>query len=56
MNLVSRFSRTQLVLIVLLIVSLLIATLFIIHASMPGVWHTISLRLGDDPSIQTGKH
>ena len=52
MNLVSRFSRTQLLLIVLLIVSLLIATFFVIHAAMPGVWHTITLhRLVDGPNV-----
>ena len=44
MNLVSRLSRTQLLLIVLLIVSLLVATLFVIHAAIPGVWHTVTLR------------
>jgi len=54
MNMVSRLSRTQLLLIVLLIVSLLIATLFVIHAAMPGVWHTISSRIVDGPSIQYG--
>ncbi|MGH2495545.1 MAG: hypothetical protein ACRDIV_12655 [Ktedonobacteraceae bacterium] len=42
MNLVSRLSRTHLLLIVLLIVSLLVATFFIIHSAMPGVWHTIT--------------
>jgi len=52
MNMVSRLSRTQLLLIVLLIVSLLVATLFVIHAAMPGVWHTISSRIVDGPSIQ----
>ena len=51
MNLVSRISRTQLLLIVLLIVSLLVATIFVIHAAMPGVWHTVTLRLGDGPNI-----
>ena len=43
MNLVSRLSRTQVLMIVLLIVSLLAATLFIIHAAMPGVWHTVAI-------------
>lgn len=42
MNLVSRLSRTQVLMIVLLIVSLLVATLFIIHAAMPGIWQTIT--------------
>jgi hypothetical protein len=51
MNLVSRISRAQLLLIVLLIVSLLVATLFVIHAAMPGVWHTISSRLVDGPNV-----
>ena len=56
MNLVSRISRTQLLLIVLLIVSLLVATLLVIHAAMPGVWHTISARLVDDPNVINGWH
>lgn len=56
MNVVSRLSRTQLLLIVLLIVSLLVATLFVIHSAMPGVWHTITLRLVDDPNILSGWH
>lgn len=56
MNLVSRLSRTQLLLIVLLIVSLLITTLFVIHAAVPGVWHTITHRLGDVPDILNGWH
>jgi hypothetical protein len=56
MNLVSRLSRTQLLLIVLLIVSLIIAAFFVIHATMPGVWHTITLRLGDSPDIISGRH
>jgi len=51
MNLVSHLSRTQILFIVLLIVSLLVATLFVIHAAMPGVWHTITLRLVDGPNI-----
>lgn len=51
MNLVSRLSRTQLLLIVLVIVSLLIATFFVIHAAMPGVWHTTTFHLGDSPDI-----
>ena len=51
MNMVSRISRTQLLLIVLLIVSLIVATLFVIHAAMPGVWHTISARIVDGPNI-----
>ena len=51
MNTVSRLSRTQLLLIVLLIVSLLMATVLVIHAAMPGVWHTISSRLVDGPNI-----
>ena len=51
MNLVSRLSRTQILFIVLLIVSLLIATLFVIHSAMPGVWHTITLRLVDGPNV-----
>jgi hypothetical protein len=51
MNMVSRLSRTQLLLIVLLIVSLLIATLFVIHAFMPGTWHTVTTRLGSGPNI-----
>jgi hypothetical protein len=56
MNLVSRLSRTQLLLIVLLIVSLLVATLFVIHAAMPGTWHTIASRLVDSPNIIIGWH
>jgi hypothetical protein len=56
MNLVSRLSRTQLLLIVLLIVSLLVATLFVIHTAMPGVWHTITLRLVDGPNVISGWH
>lgn len=52
MNLVSRLSRTQLLLIVLVIVSLLVATFFVIHAAMPGLWHTIS----DTPDIINGWH
>ena len=56
MNLVSRLSRTQLLLMVLVIVSLLIATLLVIHAAMPSVWHTITSRLVDDPYILNGKH
>lgn len=52
MNLVSRLSRTQILFIVLLILSLFVATLFVIHTAMPGVWHTITLRLVDDPNIQ----
>ncbi len=51
MNLVSRLSRTQILFIVLLIVSLLVATFFVIHTAMPGVWHTISLRLVDSPNV-----
>lgn len=51
MNLVSRLSRTQLLLIVLLIVSLLVATIFVIHAAMPGTWHTLTYRLVDNPNI-----
>jgi hypothetical protein len=51
MNLVSRLSRTQILFIVLLIVSLLVATLFVIHSAMPGVWHTITLRLVDGPNV-----
>lgn len=56
MNSVSRLSRTQLLFIVLLIVSLLVATVFVIHAAMPGVWHTVTLRLTDGPSILNGWH
>lgn len=56
MNMVSRLSRTQLLLIVLLIVSLLVATLFVIHTSMPGVWHTISSRIVDGPNVINGWH
>ena len=56
MNLVSRLSRTQLLLIVLLIASLLITTLFLIHAAVPGVWHTITLRLVDTPNVLNGWH
>jgi hypothetical protein len=56
MNLDSRLSRTQLLLIVLLIASLLITTLFLIHAAVPGVWHTITHRLGDVPNIISGWH
>jgi len=51
MNLVSRLSRTQILFIVLLIVSLLVATLFLIHAAMPSVWHTITLRLVVSPKV-----
>ena len=51
MNLVSRLSRTQLLLIVLVIVSLLVATFFVIHAAMPSLWHTIS-----DTDILNGWH
>ena len=51
MNMVSRLSRTQLLLIVLLIVSLLVATLFVVHAAMPGVWHTVTYRIVDGPNI-----
>ena len=51
MNMVSRLSRTQLLLIVLLIVSLLVATLFVVHAALPGVWHTISARIVDGPNV-----
>ncbi len=47
MNLVSRLSRTQILLIVLLIVSLLVATLFVIHAAMPSLLHTVA----DSPNI-----
>jgi hypothetical protein len=47
MNLVSRLSRTQLLLIVLVIVSLLVATFFVIHASMPSLWHIVA----DSPNI-----
>jgi hypothetical protein len=56
MNPVSRLSRTQLLFIVLLIVSLLVATLFVIHTAMPGVWHTITLRLVDTPNVLNGWH
>ena len=56
MTTVSRLSRTQLLLIVLLIVSLLVATLLVIHAAMPGVWHSISARIVDDPNIINGWH
>ena len=42
MNLVSRLSATQLLLIVLLIVSLLVATFLVIHASMPSLPHTVA--------------
>jgi hypothetical protein len=56
MNLVSRLSRTQLLLIVLLIVFLLVATLFVIHAAVPGVWHTITHRLSDVPNVISGWH
>ena len=55
MNLVSRLSRTQLLLIVLLIVSLLVATIFVIHAAVPGVWHTITHRLVDT-NVLNGWH
>ena len=51
MNLVSRLSRTQLLLIVLVIVSLLVATFFVIHAALPGLWHTVS-----DTGVQSGWH
>jgi hypothetical protein len=51
MNLVSRLSRTQILFIVLLIVSMLVATLFVIHSAMPGTWHTITLRLVDGPNV-----
>jgi hypothetical protein len=56
MNHFSRISSTQLLLIVLLIVSLLVATLFVIHAAMPGVWHTISARLVISPDYLNGWH
>ncbi len=52
MNLVSRLSRTQLLLIVLVIVSLLVATFFVIHAAMPGLWRTIA----DTPNVIIGWH
>jgi len=52
MNLVSRLSRTQLLLIVLVIVSLLVATFFVIHAAMPGLWRTIA----DTPDVIIGWH
>ena len=56
MNSVSRLSRTQLLFIVLLIVSLLVATLFVIHSAMPGVWHTITYRLVNSPNVLNGWH
>jgi hypothetical protein len=56
MNLVSRLSGTQILFIVLLIVSLLAATLFVMNSAMPGVWHTITLRLVDSPNIIIGWH
>ncbi len=56
MNLVSRLSRTQILFIVLLIVSLLAATLFVMNSAMPGVWHTITLRLVDTPNVLSGWH
>ena len=51
MNMVSRLSRTQLLLIVLLIVSLFVATLFVVHAAMPSVWHTVTSRIVDGPNV-----
>ena len=56
MTTVSRLSRSRLLLIVLLIVSLLVATLFVIHTAMPGVWHTVSSRIVDGPNIINGWH
>lgn len=56
MNLVFRLSRMQLLLIVLVILSLLVTTLFVIHAAMPGVWHTITFRLAASPNIISGWH
>ena len=56
MNSVSRLSRTQLLFIVLLIVSLFVATLFVIHSAMPSVWHTITLRLVVSPDVLSGWH
>ncbi len=56
MNSVSRLSRTQILLFVLLIVSLLVATLLVIHTAMPGVWHIISSRLVDGPNVLNGWH
>ncbi|HVB74269.1 MAG TPA: hypothetical protein VNE38_12000 [Ktedonobacteraceae bacterium] len=52
MNLATRLSRTQLLLIVLVIVSLLVATFFVIHAAMPGLWHTIVYT----PDVLSGWH
>jgi hypothetical protein len=50
MNLATYVSKRQLLLLVLIIVSLLVTTLFVIHAAMPGLWHVIS----DTPDVIIG--
>jgi hypothetical protein len=52
MNVGLRISKAQVMLLVLFIIALLAATLFIIHATMPGLWHTIAV----SPFIMSSQH
>ncbi len=47
-----RITKAQVLFLVLFIISLLVATLFIIHAAMPSLWHTIAY----SPFIMNSQH
>lgn len=42
MNLALRMTRTRLLFLVLLIVALLVAALFLVHAALPDLWRVIT--------------
>ncbi len=47
-----RITKAQVLFLVLFIITLLAATLFIIHATMPALWHTIAY----SPFILNSQH
>jgi hypothetical protein len=52
MNVGLRISKAHVMLLVLFIIALLAATLFVIHATMPSLWHTIAV----SPFILNSQH
>ncbi len=52
MNAGLRISKAQVMFLVLFILALLVAALFLIHATMPTLWHTITY----SPFIMNSQH
>ncbi|HVB76184.1 MAG TPA: hypothetical protein VNE38_21770 [Ktedonobacteraceae bacterium] len=54
MKLAFRMSKAQLVLFILIILSLLVTAMFVVHASMPELWHATVRAV--TPDILSGWH